>query len=90
MSEGQAIWNTAWSQYSGQDVYWAIDPTRPHMRWHVSYNFANYPGSVQGQVLSAHGWYWYTGDDSGNKFSSMVGPFSSDAAAKADCEVANR
>lgn len=86
----ETTWNVGASQYNDKPVYWCIDPTRPTMRWHVSYNTAHTFGTISGQVLEAEGWYWYTASDDGRRFSSMVGPFSSAEAAMADCEVAGR
>jgi hypothetical protein len=36
------------------------------------------------------GWYWWETDIDGNHISDFIGPFSSAAAAKADCESAHR
>jgi hypothetical protein len=70
--------------------YWRIDPDNEQMRWHVSHREANTFGNVKGQILEADGWYWWTADWDGNRFSSMFGPFSSGVAAMADCETAHK
>jgi hypothetical protein len=75
-------WNT-----TSETSYWRVDPTNESIRWHVAFHRGNTFGSVKGQVLEADGWYWWTADWDGNRFSSMFGPFSSDVAAMADCSV---
>lgn len=83
-------WQSVPSQISDERSYWCPNPNNPQVRWHVGYHFARMIGSVPGQVLEADGWYWHTADWTGNQFSSMFGPFSSEAAAMADCEAAHR
>lgn len=56
---------------------WCVDPGDNLVRWRVS-------------MITENGWYWYTADYAGNRFSSMVGPFTSKAAAMADCETVHK
>jgi hypothetical protein len=80
-------WNSTPSQSGETANYWRIDPDSKWVRWHVAYHKAGTLGSNHGQILDSDGWYWWTANFEGIKFSSMFGPFSSDVAAAADCEV---
>lgn len=71
--------------HDGKLFFWCVDPSRPRMRWHVSYREAGTQG-----ILEADGWCWYAADYQDNRFSSLFGPFSSAEAARADCETAHR
>ncbi len=81
-----------WNETQGNTglIYWRESPKDPEVRFHVSQQKARTFGSIPGQILSEDGWYWYTGDIHGRRFSSMYGPFTSAVSAMADCEVANR
>lgn len=79
-----------WHYVGSGDSYWRDDPRANGLRWHVSKEKENTFGSVQGQILQDDGWYWWTADLKGNKFSSMSGPYTSPESAMADCETAHR
>ena len=82
-------WNSRPEQ-GDNPSYWRVDPGNEQGRWHVSYRQANTFGSVRGQVLESDGWYWWTADWSGQRFSSMFGPFVSAVAAMTDCLTAHK